>query len=89
MYFRLSLFCVRRGGVGVSEKYFTTNMMANFLILIIPPLPGCVAYMVANEMITETGASSSLLTVFIGVGVLLLLFPLTFRVTEYIRKVTK
>jgi len=69
----------------VSKGYFTTSMTSNFLMLFIPPLPGCVAYMIAKEIITDmiakeiiTGVSLLLLLlpVLIGVGVLVVLFPI-------------
>jgi len=73
----------------MSDRYLTTNIMSNFLILIVPPLPGCVAYIVAEEMITDVGPLSLFLTVLIGVGALLVFFPLTLRITDLIRRRTK
>jgi len=73
----------------MSDRYFTTNVMSNFLILVIPPLPGCVAYMIAKETIVSVGLLSSLLPVLIGVGALLVFFPLTWWVSTKIRRATK
>jgi len=70
----------------MSEHYFTGSLVADFLVLIIPPLPGCVAYAIAKETITGAGPLSSILPVLIGLAVLSVFYPLTYRVVKHIRE---
>jgi len=67
-------------------RYFTTSIYTNFLMLAIPVLPGIVAYIAAERLLTfGNPILRELAPVGIGLACLLVCSPLTCRITDWIR----
>ena len=61
------------------DSYFTSNMIADFLILAIPPLPGILVYMMVEPLLPF------LVAILAGLATLLICFPFTYAITNRIR----
>jgi len=73
-----------------NESYFTNSYIRNVLIVLIPPLPGILVYLATRELfpLHLVNTLGGIVPLFLGVATMFAFFPLTYRITEVIRKNT-